>query len=83
MVKVRRERFPSYKSKDLRRKKLFGVLESMAKHGHEQVVFCYDKTSGLRAIIGTRHYLGSRAREPGDVAVQSEEACSMSSGFPG
>jgi leucine dehydrogenase len=47
-----RERFPSYKSKDLRRKRALGVLESMAKHGHEQVVFCYDKTSGLRAIIG-------------------------------
>jgi leucine dehydrogenase len=27
------------------------VLESMAKYGHEQVVFCYDKTSGLKAII--------------------------------
>ncbi len=28
------------------------VLESMAKYGHEQVVFCYDKVSGLKAIIG-------------------------------
>ncbi|HHX27440.1 MAG: Glu/Leu/Phe/Val dehydrogenase dimerization domain-containing protein [Bacillota bacterium] len=28
------------------------VLESMAEYGHEQVVFCYDKTSGLKAIIG-------------------------------
>lgn len=27
------------------------VFELMAKHGHEQVVFGYDKVSGLRAII--------------------------------
>ncbi len=27
------------------------VFASMKEYGHEQVVFCYDKTSGLRAII--------------------------------
>lgn len=29
-----------------------GIFELMEKYGHEQVVFCYDKTSGLKAIIG-------------------------------
>jgi len=29
-----------------------GIFEMMEKFGHEQVVFCYDKTSGLKAIIG-------------------------------
>ncbi|MCG0239020.1 MAG: leucine dehydrogenase [Firmicutes bacterium] len=28
-----------------------GVFELMGKHGHEQVVFCYDRDSGLKAII--------------------------------
>ncbi|MGE5580368.1 MAG: Glu/Leu/Phe/Val dehydrogenase dimerization domain-containing protein [Bacillota bacterium] len=28
------------------------VFELMEKHGHEQVVFCHDKVSGLKAIIG-------------------------------
>ena len=28
---------------------IFGLVESM---GHEQVVFCHDKASGLKAIIG-------------------------------
>lgn len=28
------------------------ILETMGKYGHEQVVFCYDKVSGLKAIIG-------------------------------
>ncbi|WP_374713509.1 Glu/Leu/Phe/Val dehydrogenase dimerization domain-containing protein [Symbiobacterium terraclitae] len=28
-----------------------GVFERMIRDGHEQVVFCYDKTTGLRAII--------------------------------
>ena len=27
------------------------VFASMKEYGHEQIVFCYDKTSGLRAII--------------------------------
>src|SRR5947209_18311783 len=27
------------------------IFERMAVHGHEQVVFCYDKATGLRAII--------------------------------
>lgn len=29
-----------------------GVFELMEKFGHEQIVFCYDKVSGLKAIIG-------------------------------
>jgi leucine dehydrogenase len=29
-----------------------GIFELMEKYGHEQLVFCYDKTSGLKAIIG-------------------------------
>ncbi len=29
-----------------------GMFELMAEYDHEQVVFCYDKTSGLKAIIG-------------------------------
>lgn len=29
-----------------------GIFEQMEKYGHEQLVFCYDKTSGLKAIIG-------------------------------
>jgi leucine dehydrogenase len=28
-----------------------GVFDSMAEHGHEQVVFCYDKVTGTKAII--------------------------------
>ncbi len=28
-----------------------GVFERMVRDGHEQVVFCYDKATGLRAII--------------------------------
>ncbi len=28
-----------------------GIFEKMVEHGHEQVVFCYDRASGLRAII--------------------------------
>jgi leucine dehydrogenase len=29
-----------------------GIFELMEKFGHEQIVFCYDKASGLKAIIG-------------------------------
>jgi leucine dehydrogenase len=29
-----------------------GIFEKMAKYGHEQLIFCYDKSSGLKAIIG-------------------------------
>lgn len=29
-----------------------GVFEYMQKYGHEQILFCYDKVSGLKAIIG-------------------------------
>jgi leucine dehydrogenase len=29
-----------------------GVFDLMEQYGHEQLVFCYDKASGLRAIIG-------------------------------
>jgi leucine dehydrogenase len=29
-----------------------GIFEMMEKYGHEQIVFCYDKASGLKAIIG-------------------------------
>src|SRR6266545_2680388 len=28
-----------------------GVFDRMAEHGHEQVIFCYDRTTGLKAII--------------------------------
>src|SRR6266702_3170032 len=28
-----------------------GVFDRMAEHGHEQVVFCYDRTTGMKAII--------------------------------
>jgi glutamate dehydrogenase/leucine dehydrogenase len=28
-----------------------GVFDKMAEHGHEQVVFCYDRQTGMRAII--------------------------------
>ncbi len=28
-----------------------GVFERMAEHGHEQVIFCYDRTTGMKAII--------------------------------
>lgn len=28
-----------------------GIFEQMAQYGHEQLVFCYDKSTGLRAII--------------------------------
>ncbi len=29
-----------------------GIFDKMAEMGHEQLVFCYDKASGLRMIIG-------------------------------
>lgn len=29
-----------------------GIFEQMEKYGHEQILFCYDKASGLKAIIG-------------------------------
>lgn len=29
-----------------------GIFEQMEQYGHEQLVFCYDKASGLKAIIG-------------------------------
>lgn len=29
-----------------------GIFDRMAEHGHEQLVFCYDRESGLRMIIG-------------------------------
>ena len=29
-----------------------GIFEKMAEMGHEQLVFCYDKSTGLRMIIG-------------------------------
>src|SRR6266536_164498 len=28
-----------------------GVFDRMAEHGHEQVVFCYDRITGMKAII--------------------------------
>ena len=28
------------------------IFDYMEKYGHEQLVFCYDATSGLKAIIG-------------------------------
>ncbi len=28
------------------------VMSVMGEHGHEQVVFCQDHASGLRAVIG-------------------------------
>lgn len=28
------------------------IFEQMEKYGHEQLVFCYDKASGLKAVIG-------------------------------
>ncbi len=28
-----------------------GVFDKMAESGHEQVVFCYDKVTGMKAII--------------------------------
>jgi len=28
-----------------------GVFDKMAEHGHEQVVFCFDRQTGMRAII--------------------------------
>ena len=31
--------------------RMMGVFEQMMKDGHEQVLFCYDKATGLKAII--------------------------------
>jgi leucine dehydrogenase len=28
-----------------------GIFEQMAEHGHEQVLFCYDRVTGLKSII--------------------------------
>src|SRR6266545_4090618 len=33
------------------RRSFMGIFEKMVEHGHEQVVFCYDGASALRAII--------------------------------
>ncbi|MGE5674647.1 MAG: Glu/Leu/Phe/Val family dehydrogenase [Mycobacterium leprae] len=32
-----------------------GIFEQMEKFGHEQLVFCYDKETGLKAIIGVHN----------------------------
>src|SRR6266508_3257111 len=29
-----------------------GVVDRMAEHGHEQVVFCYDRTTGIQVALG-------------------------------
>src|SRR6266487_2078225 len=52
-----------------------GVFERMAEHGHEQVVFCYDRTTGMKAIIAIHnttlgHALGSPDLRGRRVAVQ-------------
>ena len=39
-----------------------GVFDKMAEHGHEQVIFCYDRTSGLRAIIAIHDTANGPAR---------------------
>ena len=33
-------------------KAVFSIFEEMEKYGHEQIIFNYDKTTGLKAIIG-------------------------------
>ena len=37
---------------ELERTKEFAIFEDLAKDDHEQVVFCYDADTGLKAIIG-------------------------------
>jgi glutamate dehydrogenase/leucine dehydrogenase len=43
-----------------------GVFDRMAEHGHEQVVFCFDRQTGMRAIIAIHDTaLGRRVAAPG------------------
>jgi leucine dehydrogenase len=37
---------------DLKKAKEFEIFGNMAKHDHEQVIFCHDSQTGLKAIIG-------------------------------
>ena len=37
---------------ELERTKEFVIFEELAKNAHEQVVFCNDSDTGLKAIIG-------------------------------
>lgn len=59
-----------------------GIFERMAAAGHEQVVFCYDRTTGMRAIValhdttmgpargGTRWLAGASEDEALDAALR-------------
>ena len=52
------------------------IFDYMEKYGHEQIIFCYDGTSGLKAIIGIpRHHIRTRPRvaAPGYKDYETEE----------
>jgi leucine dehydrogenase len=71
------------------------VFERMSKHGHEQLVFCHDKTSGLRAIIaihdttlgpalgGTRYWNYATEEEAIEDALRLSEGMTFKSAAAG
>jgi leucine dehydrogenase len=64
-----------------------GVFERMAEQGHEQVVFCYDRTTGMKAIIAIHDTTlgpargGTRFRAYRSEEEALEDALRLSSGM--
>ena len=51
-----------------------GVLGRMEEHEHEEVLFCYDRATGLRAIIAVHDTtLGPGARRHPHVALRERD----------
>ncbi len=52
------------------------IFETIAKTGHEEVVFCHNKDAGLKAIIAIHNtVLGPALGRPAHVAVQDRAGC--------
>ena len=64
-----------------------GVFDRMAEHGHEQVVFCFDRQTGMRAIIAIHDTAlgpargGTRYKEYASEEDALEDALRLSKGM--
>jgi len=64
-----------------------GVFDRMAEHGHEQVVFCFDRQTGMRAIIAIHDTAlgpargGTRYKEYASEEDALEDALRLSRGM--
>ncbi|MET0228971.1 MAG: Glu/Leu/Phe/Val dehydrogenase dimerization domain-containing protein, partial [Actinomycetes bacterium] len=64
-----------------------GVFDKMAEHGHEQVVFCFDRQTGMRAIIAIHDTAlgpargGTRYKEYASEEDALEDALRLSKGM--